>query len=170
GAGDASGTDANSDASDATSTDAACVNSVEGASCSTADVSCDSGGDRCCIGYVWACVASSPSGATVWTKEGLGCACLADAAVDTGHADTGSTTFACGPTTCAVNALCADYAPGIRLPDGGTPADYFTCTKFPSACDSTPTCDCVSKHMPTGCTGTCTLDADGHATVHCMGV
>ena len=77
---DGATSDAASDAtSDSPSGDAACITPVEGTSCTSASVACPMVGDPCCIGYVWTCGGPGSGGASVWTKSGLGCACLADA-------------------------------------------------------------------------------------------
>ncbi|MFI5298164.1 MAG: hypothetical protein ACHREM_08705 [Polyangiales bacterium] len=161
GAADASATDSGGDAADATSSDAACVNSIQGASCSKGDVPCDAGGDRCCIGYVWACIAVGPSGAMVWTKEGLGCACVADAAVDApsdvSHVDanpascpvtwtaatTGNhdglcaTTIVCGYAE--GSCTCEGFCGGIAIPDADL-SPHWACTpnRTDGCSDATP--------------------------------
>ena len=146
--------------------DASCITPIEGAACSKSDVACPMDGDPCCIGFVWSCGGFSAPAGDTWTKVGLGCACREDAG---GPESPPPASFPCGSTTCDAGALCEDFAPGIAPPDGGTLPDYFTCSTIPSECASKPTCDCIRKHMPSGCFGTCTVDASGNPTVHCMG-
>jgi hypothetical protein len=117
----------------------------------------------CCAGYVWSCVDGA------WQKSGVGCACMEDAGSET-HDATGDVAsdagpFACGSATCDANQICKVQAPGI---DGGT--ESRACEGVPSACASTPTCDCIKTKLP-GCTANaCTTDAQGHVTVSCMGI
>lgn len=140
--------------------DAACVNPVQGTPCTTSEVACTMPGDPCCIGYVWACI-GGPSGASVWTQEGLGCACRADAATDVatddgGHVDANPS--ACPSTWAAAStgdhdSLCAaaiacDYAEGsctcepfcggIPVPDADT-SPRWACTPNRTDGCATPT-------------------------------
>jgi len=134
--------------------DGGCIDPVEGTSCSANDVACQPQGNVCCIGYEWAC----QSGA--WTKLGVGCACQA--------ADAGP--FACGSATCSGSEYCVDQAPGIALPDGGTPPDSFTCSELPPACEATPTCSCVKANGACAPTQVASCDeSNGQVTVHCLG-
>ena len=145
-----------------------CVSPTEGAACTSTDVLCKGFEGGCCAGYLWTCTGST------WKRSGLGCPCMpADSGVDARDAsDTkveDSGPFACGTSlTCAPDKYCHDQAPGIPGPDGGTLPDSYSCDSIPDACKATPTCDCVKTKVP-GCTGTCTTDAAGHVTMHCMG-
>ncbi|MFI5298683.1 MAG: hypothetical protein ACHREM_11345 [Polyangiales bacterium] len=148
---------------DGLSSDAACVTPTVGAICSSSDIACSTGGDPCCVGFVWECAPRSGSSTYVWTKVELGCPCAADAG--------SSGQFLCGPTVpCAAADLCVDRAPGIEPADGGPIPDNYSCTTMPVECAATPTCACIEKHLPPYCIGSCTADSSGHPTVHCMGV
>jgi len=145
--------------SDAGSDGAACITPVEGASCSPNDTACEPPGDVCCIGYAWIC----QNGA--WTKASVGCACLTDSGGGGGP-------FACGPsTTCSSGSrYCVDQAPGIALPDGGTPPDSYSCDALPPACQTNPTCACVKANGACSPTAVASCDeSSGQVTVHCMG-
>jgi len=132
--------------------DGGCISPTEGASCSPNDVACQPA-DICCTGYSWMCQNA------VWAKAGVGCACFVGGP------------FACGPSaTCnSKSQFCVDQAPGIALPDGGTPPDSFSCSSLPAECTSYPTCACVSQHDPCPTSLASCDDSNGEVTVHCMG-
>ena len=130
-----------------------CISPTVGEACSSGDVACQPP-NPCCTGYEWAC----QSGA--WQKLGLGCSCQT------------SPPFACGTTTCSAGFYCEVHPPGIAPPDGGTPADAYTCAAVPASCASTPTCACIdaAPSQPDSCGvgATCTEDASGNVTVVCV--
>ena len=133
--------------------DGGCIAPTEGASCSPNDVACQPPGDVCCVGYAWMCQNG------VWVKAGVGCACYVGGP------------FACGPsTTCnSKQQYCVDQAPGIALPDGGTPPDSYSCGSMPADCASYPTCACVTAHNPCPTQVSSCTENNGEVTVHCMG-
>ncbi|MFI5299842.1 MAG: hypothetical protein ACHREM_17275 [Polyangiales bacterium] len=157
---DASGRDASNDA-----VDAACVTPVQGTNCSKSDVPCGMVGDACCIGYVWACLATGPAGADVWTKEGLGCACVADAAIDT---PIEVSPVDANPTSCPVdwtaattgdhNALCATSI-GCEYPQGACTCAGFCGGPARPDADLSPQWSCTSRRTD-GCAETAPNDGD----------
>ncbi|MBI2395563.1 MAG: hypothetical protein HYV09_38715 [Deltaproteobacteria bacterium] len=148
---------------DAALGDGGCLLPTEGAACKSTDVVCPPVGDVCCIGYVWSCESSSGT----WRKLGLGCPCVPE---DTGAedgvvADTGQ--FTCGSSACSAGQICTKRPPGI--PTDGPPPLYYSCYPMPTACLSTPTCECVKANIGGMCTVTdCTVE-DGHVVLGCMG-
>jgi hypothetical protein len=82
------------------------------------------------------------------------------------------TPFPCGTETCQGNMICTDTSAGMEFPDGGTPPDSLACRPIPSACQTTPTCDCIVSALKStnSCyPSKCTEDAQGHVLVNCMG-
>ena len=136
--------------------DGGCFYPVQGAKCSTGDVSCVQG-NPCCDGK-WDCTNGR------WNLLMFGCACLpADAGWDAGP-------FVCGGATCTASQMCVDQAPGIAFPDGGTPPHSYSCSGIPSACAPNPTCACVKANGACAPTGLASCDENaGHITVHCLG-
>jgi hypothetical protein len=121
---------------------------------------------------------SSSSGGTCGTLPPIACFCGSPVCENgkwgcsSCKADAGSS-FTCGTQTCRPSEMCTDMAPGIALPDGGTPPDYIACQAIPAACIANPTCDCIVtalKSAISGCTPSqCKVDASGHVTVYCLG-
>jgi hypothetical protein len=125
--------------------DGGCINATEGDSCNANDVSCSTGGDICCTGFLQ-CVSGH------WVKEYPGCAC-----------QTG--TFTCGAVTCTLGQFCKKQESGF---DGGSP--FYSCDNVPSSCTNDQSCACVADAgvcTPTA-VASCT-DSQGHAVVDCMG-
>lgn len=171
-----SSSDATTPGTDTGTSDGGCVNPVEGASCRASDTLCAGNEGGCCAGYVWQCESGG------WKKMGLGCACLTDAGDDgdapadapsDAPADAPSDTpadvhdagpFTCGAASCTAGQYCTEQGSGI---DGGSSS--HSCAAVPSACTATPTCDCLKAHAPSCAAPTCTTDAAGHMTLHCLG-
>ena len=171
--------------------DGGCVTAVEGVGCIASQTPCMPAGDPCCIGYMWSC---DPTSGT-WRKMGLGCACIqdggakessmeaatdatdeaitADAPADTSYMEAGEAggPFACGTTTCTADQICTARPPGIPV-EVSPPPLYYSCMQLPPACQATPTCVCVEANINTGmCSVTdCSVDAEGHIMVDCMGM
>jgi hypothetical protein len=104
------------------SPDGGCVAAVQGSACTATEVACMPAGDACCIGYIWSCV----SGA--WDKQGLGCPCAVDAAVDVAHVDA-------NPAACPANWMAATTGDHADLCASSTACGYAEGT-----CDCQPFC------------------------------
>jgi hypothetical protein len=68
--------------------------------------------------------------------------------------------FQCGSQTCQAGNLCFD-----EFFYGLVPPDDYGCAALPSACSSTPTCECLRDHGQYG--GCSCEDEDGHPVVTC---
>ncbi len=163
---DGGGGDANGDAN---SGDGGCISPepAEGSACTPGDAVCSSGGDVCCIGYIWNCDATTHK----WAKLGLGCACRPpDSGTDAPVGDAGP--FACGNVTCSGAQFCTDHPPGIPPPpDSGPLMDAYQCNAIPAGCAATPTCACIRATLGNSCEmPMCVDDGAGHITFHCLGV
>ena len=141
--------------------DGGCVTPAQGAACTTDQSTCSTGGDACCIGYMWSCVSSA--GGYTWQKLGLGCPCRApvDGGADAARRDAGP--IVCGGKTCAANEYCKTASGGAQPPDGGSNISY-SCNPSPAACFAAPTCDCLKANGAGGCM--CN-EVDGWPSVTC---